>query len=225
MIACAHVGYEAARDQGPPTTILSDVSFSAEGGTITLMRGASGAGKSTLLSLLACVRRPTSGEVRLEGRPVSRYTSRHRDEARRKIGFMAQQLYLFDELTALENVFLPMLAAGLPRQDGAARGAQLLEALDIDPRARRAARSMSGGERQRVGIARALALRPPVVLLDEPTAHQDDDRVRLIRGLLEEAKRGGAAIIVAAHDSRIDGLAGVDRTFVLRAGRLAAEAG
>lgn len=224
MIACDHVSYEPSSDELPSPPILDDICFEAAEASVTLVRGTSGAGKSTLLSILACVRRPTAGQVLFEGLAVSRYTARHRDELRRVIGFVPQQLHLFDELRAVENVALALMAKGVSRREGASRAVAMLDALHVDSRAQRPVRSLSGGERQRVAVARALVVEPRVVVLDEPTAHQDDERAQLVMQQLQRARERGASVIVAAHDARLDAWNGVDQVLRLTAGRLAGEA-
>jgi len=224
MIVCDGVSVRPSPGAGA-TAILDNVSFEARQGTVTLIRGASGSGKSTLLSVLACVRRPTSGEVRLRGEPVSRYTAAHRDRLRRTVGFLPQQLHLFDELTAVENVFLPLMATGVTRAEGTARAIDLLRRLQVDHDSMRPVRSLSGGERQRVALARALVIHAPVVILDEPTAHQDDDRVRIMLSVIEEAKNHGRVVVMAAHDPRLEAWSAVDQVLYLKGGRLADDGG
>ncbi len=224
MIVCDAVSVRSSPEAGA-IALLDNVSFEARQGTVTVIRGASGSGKSTLLSVLACVRRPTSGEVRFHGKPVSRYTAAHRDKLRRTIGFLPQQLHLFDELTAVENVSIPLMAAGVTRAEGAARAIDLLRRLQIDHASMRPVRSLSGGERQRVALARALVIDAPVVILDEPTAHQDDRRVSIMLSLIDEMKNRGRVVVVASHDSRLDAWGAVDDVLRLEGGRLAGEGG
>lgn len=209
MIACEGVGYTVGS-----RTILHPLSFEAMSGTVTLLQGPSGAGKSTLMSILACVLRPTEGQVLFRGEPVSRYTAAHRDRFRRRVGLVAQRLHLFETMTAVENVLLP----GVPRSTPLTpdRAWALLKRFEVP--GDQHVRSLSGGEQQRVAIARALALEPELLILDEPTAHQDSSRLDIIASALRDCIARGATIIVAAHDPRLEQALRPDAVFTIEAG-------
>jgi ABC-type lipoprotein export system ATPase subunit len=153
--------------------------------------------------VLAALLRPAAGEVVAAGQPVSRWTSAHRDRWRRQLGFCFQRFELWPELTALENVMVPLL----PRRGSvSAARAEARSALDRVVSADLAARSsgeLSAGQQQRVAFARALVTSPAYLLADEPTAHQDDDGAStMLRALAEEANRG-ATVVVTSHDRRL----------------------
>jgi putative ABC transport system ATP-binding protein len=217
MIACEQIAYAVQEGRGERRTILHPLSFASDTGTMTLVRGKSGAGKSTLVSIIAGVLRPSEGQVLFAGEPVSRYTAAHRDRFRRKVGLVAQRLHLFDELTALENVLLPFA----PRGSNATvmqRAMRLLDALELPPR--QTVHTLSGGEQQRVAIARALVTEPALLVLDEPTAHQDHGRVDVIVGLITAALERGCTVVVAAHDPRLEARLEAKTQLALQDGRL-----
>jgi putative ABC transport system ATP-binding protein len=182
-------------------TVLDGVSLDLESGELVAVRGPSGSGKTTLLAVAGGMLLPTSGEVSLRGEPISRMRDVHRTDLRRRhVGFVFQDVQLIEGMTALENVLLPSVPDGL---DLKSRGEALLERFGVGSLAQTVARKLSGGERQRVALARAMLLDPAVLLLDEPSAHLDDERVLwLDRELLSLAK-DGKAVLVATHDPRI----------------------
>lgn len=209
--------------------IVDDVTATFAAGQITLIKGAMGAGKSTLIALLAGIIRPTSGVVLADGEPLSRWTSSHRDRWRQQVGLSLQTPNLLTRMTALENVIVPCVVGG--HDSGRQRLAELrqdaleaLERLDATALAARPVESLSGGERQRVAVARALIRRPRYLLLDEPTAHQDEGGVSLVADVIEAARLSSATVVVATHDPRLVG-AGDSETLLLEGGRLALDAG
>ena len=202
--------------------LIDDVSFELSVGEAALLFGESGAGKSTLLSILACLRRPTSGQVVANGEPVSRFVAEHRDRWRRSVGYMHQRLHLFEELDALENVLIPALPLRAGVREYQARARSLLESLDVAASSGTPVGRMSGGERQRIAVARALLVRPPILLLDEPTAHQDDARCERILAAIDEARHRGAAVMIAAHDPRVQAWPGIAKVLRIENGRLIA---
>lgn len=184
-------------------------------GQITLVSGASGAGKSTLLHLLAGLLRPTSGEVWAGGNPISRWRAYHRDCWRRQVGIVFQQDRLIGDLSALENVMLPLIprAGGVRRWRDSSR--DLLARLDAGALTGTPANALSGGQRQRVAAARALVSGPDYIIADEPVAHQDRERARGLGHLLRRSADGGAVVVVAAHDRHVGDWLAVDRHLVL----------
>jgi putative ABC transport system ATP-binding protein len=212
------------RDGRERRTVLDGISFEVRRGEFVVLRGPSGSGKTTLLAIVGAMLSPTSGEVLLDGEPTSRLREAHRAEVRRrKVGFVFQDLQLVDEMTAEENVLLPRVPDGVMVED-AARARALLGRFGVAELARTRARSLSGGERQRVALARALLCDPPLLLLDEPTAHLDDARAGAIVAELAALAKDGRALLVATHDARIaTGNAAVTRVLELAGGRLAAQ--
>jgi putative ABC transport system ATP-binding protein len=203
-------------------TVLDDVSFELERGELVVVRGPSGSGKTTLLAIVGAMLSPSSGEVHLDGEPTSRMREAHRAEVRRrKVGFVFQDLQLVDGLTAWENVLLPRVPDGVRKQDEK-RATELLERFGLATVRDTDATSLSGGERQRVALARALLNDPPLLVLDEPTAHLDDARAESIAEDLAAVAREGRALLVATHDPRLSKSAGVTRILDLVSGKLVA---
>jgi energy-coupling factor transport system ATP-binding protein len=179
--------------------VLSDFSTVFKAATLTVVRGRSGAGKSTLLRLLLGLSDPDAGEVLLGGRPLAGLARAQRADLRRElVGASLQSGALAEPLDAVENLKLARAARGLAADDDAL--AAVLSALGLNPVMRRPVRLLSGGERQRVALARALVVQRPVVVLDEPTSHQDEAHAELVTAALLAAASAGAAVISASHD-------------------------
>ena len=204
---------------------VNDVSFELEQGTLASIVGKSGSGKSTLLSLLGALDKPTSGDVlvngvSLAGMPDSKLT----EYRRRDIGFVFQQFNLIPNLSAVDNVMLPMEFAGIRKAARLERARELLEQVQLDPdkHVRRINR-LSGGEQQRVAIARALANSPKLILADEPTGNLDEQTGEHIIELLSSLSRDhNTTILVVTHDRSLANK--TDRRFRLQQGRLTEEA-
>jgi ABC-type lipoprotein export system ATPase subunit len=217
-LRCDEVVYDVPSTRGN-RRLLDHVRFSFHTGEVTLITGSNGAGKSTLLHLLSCILRPASGAVYCDDAPVSRWRAEHRDRWRRRVGICFQQLHLLDDLTVSENVALPLLPRALLLDDIEKRVADVLSILALEDRGRAMVVHLSSGERQRVAIARALVHEPEILLLDEPTAHQDDDGVDLMVAALNDV-RSNTLTVITGHDDRILGRQLVDRAAVLEAGCL-----
>jgi putative ABC transport system ATP-binding protein len=183
--------------------VLDGVDASFLPGEVTLIAGPTGSGKSTLLHLLGGLLRPTEGTVFAGDEPVSRWTAGHRDRWRRDVGIALQDPHLLPGLSALENVILPLVPRGATLAELRAAGRGALEAVGAGDLAGSGSGALSGGERQRVGLARALVSRPGYVLVDEPTAHQDPGGVALVVAALEAARARGAVVVASAHDPRL----------------------
>jgi ABC-type lipoprotein export system ATPase subunit len=186
------------------------------GETVAVM-GPSGCGKSTLLHLLGGLDRPSGGEVSLNGRRLDELGEQALARLRRAdVGFVFQAFHLLEELTAIENVELPVLLAG--RSPGAARrrAAELLERVGLTDRARFLPSALSGGQRQRVAIARALSNQPVLVLADEPTGNLDSAATLEVLRLFERLHEAGQTLVVVTHDPRIAATA--DRLVAMRDG-------
>jgi putative ABC transport system ATP-binding protein len=166
--------------------------------------GPSGCGKTTLLSCLGGILRPNSGAIKfgdveltsLDARGLSRYR-------RETVGIVFQAFNLVPSLTALENVLVPLHAAGMPRREARERAEELLTRVGLQDRLNHRPGDLSGGQQQRVAVARAIALDPPLVLADEPTAHLDFIQVEEVLRLIRELASGDRMVVVATHDSRI----------------------
>lgn len=212
------------RDGRERRTVIHPMSFRIARGEFGVLRGPSGSGKTTLLALIGGMLSPTSGEVLLDGEAITRLREVHRAELRRKkVGFVFQDLQLVDSMSVLENVLLPKVPDGV-RQPDVDRANALLARFGVAELARARARQLSGGERQRVAIARGLLNDPPLLLLDEPTAHIDDARALEITNLLATLAAEGRAVLVSTHDPRVAGHGGVSRVLDLAGGHLVTQA-
>ena len=186
--------------------VLRDVSLSLPPGKLAVLAGRSGSGKSTLCHLIAGVMRPSSGSVLVSGKPA------HRTRDWATVSLLPQRLALEPELSVAENAQLPAGLRGHPADE------RLLDRLGLATIAARRARDTSLGEQQRTALARALVLTPAVAVLDEPTAHQDDEHVHLVLGALRAAVDAGTLAIVATHDQRVIDVA--DTVIRLASGRV-----
>lgn len=179
---------------------LRGVTFSLAEGEFTAVTGPSGSGKSTLLHIMGCLDRPTGGRVFLEGEDISRL---HSDALarirRRKVGFVFQQFYLLHYATALANVELPLIYAGMRGQARRARALGCLEAVGLSHRAQHRPTQLSGGECQRVAIARALANDPKLLLADEPTGNLDTKTGQEILDVFGALHASGRTLVVVTH--------------------------
>jgi putative ABC transport system ATP-binding protein len=187
---------------------LRDVSLHIDAGEYVSIMGPSGSGKSTLLNILGLLDRPTSGVYRLEGQDVVALSDEEQSRVRQhKIGFVFQFFHLVPRLTAAENVELPLVLAGVPREERTPRVATLLAEFGITHRARHRPDQLSGGERQRVAIARAMVMKPAAILADEPTGNLDQTTGREVIHLLETLRDRGVALILITHDPALGGRA------------------
>lgn len=209
---------------GHKVTPVNDVNFSVPEGVFAAIIGRSGSGKSTLLSLLGALDKPTSGSIMVGKTDIAKLPDAKLTEYRRNdIGFVFQQYNLIPNLTALENVMLPMEFAGVKQAERKRRAAELLEkvGLDNDKQNRRSNR-LSGGEQQRVAIARALANEPKLILADEPTGNLDSSTGKMIFDLLHDLSRSkNVTIIAVTHDLEIAGK--TDMSFKITDGKLAVQ--
>jgi putative ABC transport system ATP-binding protein len=200
MLTLSHVWrtYEVG---GSIVAALRDVCFTIDAGEFAAIVGPSGSGKSTLLQILGLLDRPTSGTVELDGREVSQLTDAERTQLRlQTIGFVFQRFHLLGDLTAIENVAVPMEAAGLPAQERYDQAAELLTRVGLSDRLDYRPSQLSGGQRQRVAIARAFANRPRLVLADEPTGElHSEDKAHVVE-LFRQFNRLGHTIILVTHD-------------------------
>lgn len=213
------------RDGEHRRAILDGITFDIEPGELVVLQGPSGSGKTTLLGIVGAMLLPTRGEVLLDGEATSRLRDEHRAEIRRrKVGFVFQDLQLVDGMSALENVLLPRVPDGVRKEDEA-RAALLLERFDVQRLARTDVQRLSGGERQRVALARALLMDPKLLLLDEPTAHLDDERAAALAHVIDEVAAEGRAVLVASHDARVSEGKSVARILRLHDGRLEGSTG
>ena len=196
MIQLFHVTKEYPGE--PPA--LADVTLQVGKGEFVFLTGPSGAGKSTLLRLIFCAEAPSSGQLLLFGRNVARVSPGEIPWVRRHIGVVFQDFKLLGERTIGENVALPLEVRSLPRAEIRRKVRGLLRSVGLEHRADKFPPSLSGGEQQRVAVARALAADPALLLADEPTGNLDADRTLEVMELLAAANARGTTVVIATHD-------------------------
>lgn len=187
-----------------PTAVhaLRPSTLNIEKGTFVAIFGASGSGKSTMLNMLGLLDEPTAGDYLLEGRNVAKLTDAARSEIRcREIGIVFQSFNLFPHFSILENVCMPMRFAGADRQEMKARAAELLASVGLGDRLHHSPSQLSGGQCQRVAIARSLANRPAVILADEPTGNLDVKTGDEILGIFHALVSKGHTVIMVTHNA------------------------
>ena len=199
---------------------VSDVSLTLQAGELVLVMGPSGSGKTTLLSIMGCILKPTSGEVIVSGKTVSRLSENALPELRKSyFGFVFQSFNLFSSLTAAENVEVALRLRRWDRKRLRNHARGLLERVGLGSRCGFYPRDLSGGEKQRVAFARALAGDPPIILADEPTANLDSATGKQILGMLKSvADADGKAVCVVSHDPKAQAVA--HRVVLLEDGRV-----
>ncbi len=201
---------------------LSDLSFELEAGEMAFLTGHSGAGKSTLLKLIGLLERPTRGQVVVNGRNLGHLPKRKIPAHRREVGMIFQDHRLLSDRTVFDNVALPLVVAGVGHKEVGRRVRASLDQVGLLKKERSCPMSLSGGEQQRVGIARAVVARPPLLLADEPTGNLDPELSREIMGLFERFHQVGVTLLIASHDLALIATLPY-RTFTLREGHLAAD--
>ena len=205
-----------------PVAALNQVSVAIEPGEYVSIMGASGSGKSTLLNLLGLLDRPTDGHYFLDGEEVGSMNDDARSAIRnRKIGFIFQSFNLFPQLDVLGNVEVPMLYAGIPAADSHTRASALIDQVGLTPRRHHRPGQLSGGEMQRVAIARSLVNDPLILLADEPTGNLDTHTADVIAGMLEDLHAKGRTIIMVTHNPEL--AAKTTRILRLKDGRMLPE--
>jgi putative ABC transport system ATP-binding protein len=204
------------------TQALRGVSFSIENGEFTALVGPSGSGKTPLLQLIGCLDQPSSGQVFVNNKEVSRLNRDQRADMRRaSIGFVFQFFALIPTLSAYENVEMPLLLGGMKAAERRARVTELLDMVGLADKANNRPDQLSGGQQQRVAVARALATRPALILADEPTANLDTENGKqVMETMLRLNKETGVTFVFATHDPRVIQYA--RRVITLRDGLVAA---
>lgn len=205
---------------GRTVDALMDVTIDIEEQKVTAIGGVSGSGKSTLLSVVGLLTKPSSGKVYIEEREVSTFSEVYRTKIRRnRIGFIFQAQYLLPHMTSIENVALPMLCTDTSRVEAENKAKTLLSKLNMDHRLDFRVAELSGGEQQRVSIARSLVNSPRLLIADEPSSSIDDKLTEeLLATLRTMTEQEGLTVIVASHDKRV--LDWADNIYILKDGRV-----
>ena len=198
---------------------LDDLDVCIEKGSYIALMGPSGSGKSTLMNVLGCLDTPTSGSYVLNGNDVNSLSDDELADIRNKeIGFVFQTFNLLPRYTALENVALPMIYAGIPKNERLTRAESVLKKVGLEDRMDHKPNELSGGQRQRVAVARALVMNPSIILADEPTGNLDSVTSDGIMELFGEINRDGNTVIVVTHEEDI--AAHAERIIRLKDGRI-----
>ena len=199
---------------------LADLTLSINEGELVFLTRPSGAGKSTLLKLVAGIERPTGGVLLVSGQDMRKLNRTTLPFLRRKLGLILQQHRLLQDRNVLDNVMLPLIVTGASPQEARQRAMVALERVGLDAKALAAPMSLSGGEQQRVSIARAIVHKPRIILADEPTANLDRASAKGVIDMLHTFNSAGVTCIISTHDERL--LQGADRVFELAQGKVAA---
>ena len=202
-----------------PLKALDNVNLTVENGEWLAIMGPSGSGKSTMMNIIGCMDKPSLGEVILDGVDIAKESGRKLTEIRRdKIGLIFQQFHLVNYLTAVENVMVSQYYHSMPDEKEAL---EALERVGLKDRAKHLPSQLSGGEQQRVCIARALINHPEIILADEPTGNLDEANENIVIDIFKQLHRQGTTLIVVTHDPEVAEVA--QRTVVLEHGRLVRE--
>lgn len=190
--------------KGGVVKVLSNLSITVEKGKCLLLQGSSGSGKSTLLNLMGCLTHPTSGSVFVDGRDVSHLPDHFLTEIRqKKIGFVFQMFNLLQGHTVLDNVAMPLLPLGMGPGPRKQKALSLLHRVNLEHRAHFRVNELSGGEQQRVAVARALVNDPAILIADEPNSNIDQQNSQLILQMLCKLKEDGMTLVISSHDSTL----------------------
>ena len=182
------------------TWALHDVTLEIKEGEFVAIMGPSGCGKSTLLNILGLLDNPTNGVYTLNGEDVSKYTEAQRTNLRKGvIGFVFQSFNLIDELNVYENIELPLLYMGVPKEERKQRVEEAMKRMDISHRVKHFPQQLSGGQQQRVAIARAVITNPKLILADEPTGNLDSKNGQEVMNLLTELNQEGTTVVMVTH--------------------------
>ena len=202
-LECRDISLIRTRSDGTEREVLKSVSALFKAGSTSLISGENGSGKSTLIHILAGILRPSSGEVLADGQPVSRWSSFHRDQWRRQVSLIFQHAHLLPELTSLENIMLPLVPQSSSLRAVRDQARRMLKQTGISSLEDKKAGLLSGGERQRLAVARGLAVNPAYLLMDEPTAHQDNRGVEIVLRCIKQLTAANCVTVIVSHDERL----------------------
>jgi cell division transport system ATP-binding protein len=196
VVRLEHIG----KRYGTDAPILSDISLSLDPGGFCLLTGVSGTGKTTLLKMIALAERPTSGHLALFGSDTGRLDRAGRAALRRRIGIVFQDVRVIEDWSAADNVALPLRIAGMAEREIGKNIRELLAWLGLEKRIDVPASALSGSERRRIAIARALVGRPELLIADDPTGNVDEETALLLARIFQSMNRLGTTILIATHD-------------------------
>ena len=216
IISFSHVSKKYPGD----ITALSELSLDISEGELIFLAGPSGAGKSTLLKLIAGIERPSGGTLQVCGQDMRKVNRTTLPFLRRKLGLILQQHRLLNDRNVLANVMMPLIVSGADLREASERAQVALERVGLGDKARALPVALSGGEQQRVSIARAIVHKPRIILADEPTANLDRDSGKLVTDMLSAFNAAGVTCVISTHDERL--LQGADRVVQLSHGRIIA---
>ncbi|MEH7110118.1 ABC transporter ATP-binding protein [Bacillus sp. JJ1764] len=198
-------------------SVLNGISLTIENGEFTAIMGPSGSGKSTLMNIIGCLDKPTTGRYLLAGVDISNYSEKELANVRNQsIGFVFQQFHLLPRLTALKNVELPMIYAGIGKEERQERAAEALMKVGLSDRMDHLPNALSGGQKQRVAIARAIVNQPKLILADEPTGALDTKTSISIMEQFNQLNKEGVTVVVVTHEPEVATYA--HRTIMVRDG-------
>lgn len=218
MLQISHVS-KIYKTEAIETEALSDVSFTVKKGEFVAIMGPSGSGKSTLMHILGALDLPTTGEYILDGESVSQLNDDQLADIRnRKIGFIFQAFNLLPRTSAMKNVMLPMVYAGIPKSERLERAQKYLEMVGLGHRLNHTSSQLSGGQQQRVAIARGLAMNPSILLADEPTGNIASAQAEEIMNIFHTLHKEGHTIIMITHEPDI--AAHAERIILIRDGKI-----
>ena len=196
------------RTEEVETWALHDVTLEVKEGEFVAIMGPSGCGKSTLLNILGLLDNPTNGTYQLNGTDVSKFSEAERTNLRKGvIGFVFQSFNLIDELNVYENIELPLLYMGVPKEERKQRVEEAMKRMDIAHRVNHFPQQLSGGQQQRVAIARAVVANPKIILADEPTGNLDSKNGKEVMDLLTQLNREGTTVVMVTHSQHDAGYA------------------
>ena len=196
------------RTEEVETVALNGVNMQVSEGEFVAIMGPSGCGKSTLLNILGLLDNPTNGVYTLNGEDVSKYTEAQRTNLRKGvIGFVFQSFNLIDELNVYENIELPLLYMGVPKEERKQRVEEAMKRMDISHRVKHFPQQLSGGQQQRVAIARAVVANPKIILADEPTGNLDSKNGKEVMDLLTQLNKEGTTVVMVTHSQHDAGYA------------------
>lgn len=191
-----------SKSYGQASPALSDVDLTVSRGELIFLAGPSGAGKSTLLKLIAAVERPTAGEILVSGQEIGRIQRSAIPYLRRRLGLIFQDQKLLPDRSVLANIMLPLLVCGELHDDARRRSEAALDRVGLLDKAMASPLTLSGGEQQRIAVARAIVNRPQIILADEPTANLDRDSANLVLEALQSFHSAGVTCLISTHDEQ-----------------------